>query len=220
MATLRQQYMKERHRIQSAISALKKKGIYVQSTDVLPELPQKFTKKRISQLKGIKTKEIRHIAKVLSDVEYVSVDTGEIRTYADILAHYKKIPDDWISDPAKLDLYRYQEGYISYPDGTDIIINNFRREFIDKYPNQAGQIVERMLNNMLVTNSREDVAFALEQARQYGIIKDVIIYASANDSRLYSAINDILDFLPEMGDLTKQDFIDAFESGEDWEAPI
>lgn len=212
--------MKERHRIQSAISALKKKGIYVQSADVLPELPQKFTKKRINQLKGIKTKEIRDIAKALSDVEYVSVETGEIATYADILAHYKKIPDDWISDPAKLDLYRYQESYISYPDGVDIIINNFKRDFIDKYPNKAGQIVERMLNNMFATNTRVDVAFALEEARHYEIIQDVIIYASANDSRLYSAINDILDFLPEMGDLTKQEFIEAFEFAEDWEVPL
>lgn len=220
MTSLKRQYMKERHRIQSAVSALKKKGIYVQSADVLPELPQKFTKKGISQLKGIKTKQIRDIAKALSDVEYVSLDTGEIATYADILAHYKKIPEEWTSDTAKLDLYRYQEGYTSYPDGADIIINNFERDFIDKYPNQAGQIVERMLNNMLATNSREDVAFALEEARHYRIIQDVIIYASANDSRLYSAINDILDFLPEMGDLTKQEFIDAFESGEDWEAPI
>ena len=220
MATLKQQYMKERHRILSAISALKKKGIYVQSTDVLPELPQKFTKNRISQLKAIKTKEIRDIAKALSGVEYVSLDTGEIATYADILAHYKNIPEDWTTDPTKLDIYRYQEGYITYPDGADIIINNFERDFIDKYPNQAGQIVERMLNNMLATNSREDVAFALEEARNYGLIKDVIIYASANDSRLYSAINDILAFLPDMGDLTKQDFIEAFESGEDWEAPV
>ena len=115
MATLKQQYMKERHRIQSAISALKKKGVYVQSSDVLPQLPTKFTKSRVEQLKGIKTKQIRDIAKSLGQVEYVSLESGEISTYSDILAHYKKIPEDWVSDPAKLDMYRYQEGYISYP---------------------------------------------------------------------------------------------------------
>lgn len=71
--TRKQEYMKERKRIQQAISREKKSG-YIAPENLLPDIPKRITKASINRLKKITPKTIR------SKSELVDFTTGEIIT--------------------------------------------------------------------------------------------------------------------------------------------
>ena len=71
--TRKQEYMKERKRIQQAISRVKKSG-YIPPENLLPDIPKRITKASINRLKKITPKMIR------SKSELVDFTTGEIIT--------------------------------------------------------------------------------------------------------------------------------------------
>lgn len=71
--TLKQEYMKERSRIQQAISRQRKSG-YIPPENLLPHIPKRITKASINRLKKITPKTIR------SKSELVDFTTGEIIT--------------------------------------------------------------------------------------------------------------------------------------------
>ena len=69
--TLRQEYNKERKRIQHAISQQKKSG-YIVPENMLPDIPKRITKASINRLKKITNKTIR------SKSPLIDFKTGEI----------------------------------------------------------------------------------------------------------------------------------------------
>lgn len=71
--TRKQEYMKERRRIQQAISQQKKSG-YIIPENLLPDIPKRITKASVNRLKKITPKTIR------SKSELVDFTTGEIIT--------------------------------------------------------------------------------------------------------------------------------------------
>ena len=71
--TRKQEYMKERKRIQQAISRQKKSG-YIIPENLLPDIPKRITKASINSLKKITPKTIR------SKSELIDFTTGEIIT--------------------------------------------------------------------------------------------------------------------------------------------
>ena len=71
--TRKQEYMKERKRIQQAISRQKKSG-YITPENLLPDIPKRITKASINRLKKITPKTIR------SKSELIDFTTGEIIT--------------------------------------------------------------------------------------------------------------------------------------------
>ena len=79
--TRKQEYMKERKRIQQAITREKKSG-YIVPESLLPDIPKRITKASINRLKKITPKTIR------SKSELVDFTTGEIITKES--SNYKK----------------------------------------------------------------------------------------------------------------------------------
>lgn len=71
--TRKQEYMKERKRIQKAISRQKKSG-YIIPENLLPDIPKRITKASINRLKKITSKMIR------SKSDLIDFTTGEIIT--------------------------------------------------------------------------------------------------------------------------------------------
>lgn len=71
--TRKQEYMKERKRIQKAISRQKKSG-YIITENLLPDIPKRITKASINRLKKITPKMIR------SKSDLIDFTTGEIIT--------------------------------------------------------------------------------------------------------------------------------------------
>lgn len=69
--TIRQQYMKERRRIQSFIRRAQKRG-YIIPESILPIIPKNITKSSINRLKKITPD------KIYSKSEYINKETGEL----------------------------------------------------------------------------------------------------------------------------------------------
>lgn len=71
--TLREQYVKQRKRIQSSISSMRKRG-YIIPESLLPAIPKRITQSSVSRLTKIKPANIR------SKSQFVDIRTGEITT--------------------------------------------------------------------------------------------------------------------------------------------
>ena len=71
--TIREQYLKERRRIQRFIRSATKRG-YIIPENILPDIPKRVTRASVSRLKKITPE------RIYSKSQYVSRETGEIKT--------------------------------------------------------------------------------------------------------------------------------------------
>ena len=71
--TIREQYLQERRRIQRFIRSATKRG-YIIPENILPDIPKRVTRASVSRLKKITPE------KIYSKSQYVSRETGEIKT--------------------------------------------------------------------------------------------------------------------------------------------
>lgn len=213
-------YRKQVKRLKQAVRRAEKRG-YIIPDDIIPNQPKRITRKSVERLKKITTKDI------YSKAEWIDIETGELikGEKARKLERYKSAKK--AAQTRKEKRYNAQQGeseyyypqYETFPSAADIIIGNFRADVISRYPEGAGKVLERFLNNALAQHTKEDVAKMLELGRERGLLSDIIIYASRNSDLLYDKISEMLDFLPEIGNLEKQQIIDSLEMEEDWEYP-
>ena len=202
LTPIKQQYRKERRRVQSAMRRLEKQG-YVLPDDLLPSIPKKITQASINRLKKITSESIYKKSKKLD------FETGEITP--GIVAR-DKARSERAKEAARRRAFKQ---YTKFPSGADIIINNYRIDVIGRFPKIAGPILTRWLDILLSRTSKEDVANMLETAASHGVIIDYKV--AYNRDTLMSAIADFMDYLGNVE--LKKDLIDMLEFEEDWEAP-
>ena len=226
---IKDDYMKQRRRIQRAISRMEKGG-YILPENVLPPIPKRITRASV-----------RRLEKISSDVlykksRYVDIETGEIIT--GIVARdrkrseaakkaaetrrrnkkYKSLEQDigpMRPDKSREDrsYYKPYEPYEELPRQEDIIITNFI-ETIEHFPEVAEPLLREWLNGLLRDYSRRDVAEMLERAAADGIGVDYTVAYDAD--LLIDRIAEIQDYLPgaSRGNLNK--IIEHLEEWEHW----
>lgn len=202
LTPIKQQYRKERRRVQSAMRRLEKQG-YVLPDDLLPSIPKKITQASINRLKKITSESIYKKSKKLD------FETGEITP--GIVAR-DKARSERAKEAARRRAFKQ---YTKFPSGADIIINNYRIDVIGRFPKIAAPILTRWLDILLSRTSKEDVANMLETAASHGVIIDYKV--AYNRDTLMSAIADFMDYLGNVE--LKKDLIDMLEFEEDWEVP-
>lgn len=213
---IQQQYKKERNRIQSAMRRLEKQG-YVLPDDLLPSVPKKVTQASINRLKKITTEAI-YKKSVRLDVETGEITPGIVARDKARSQRAKEVARrrSFKQEYASPQFYTEPPQYTTFPSGADIIINNFRSDVIGRFPESAGPILNRWLDDLLAQQDKEDVANMLETAAANGV---VINYKVAyNTEALMGAIADFMDYLDTTSGF-KQDLMDALEFEEDWEFP-
>lgn len=213
-------YRKQVKRLKQAVRRAEKRG-YIIPDNIIPEHPKRITRKSVERLKKITTKDIYAKSEKL-DLETGELITGEEARKAERSAASKKAAQTrrekrYNSELGESEYYNPQ--YETFPSAADIVISNFRADVISRYPEGAGKVLERFLNNALAQHTKEDVAEMLEMGRERGLLSDIVIYASRNSDLLYDKISEMLEFLPEIGNLEKQQIIDSLEMEEDWENP-
>ncbi|EMX2557992.1 hypothetical protein AAGT75_005288 [Escherichia coli] len=202
LTPIKQQYRKERRRVQRSMRRLEKQG-YVLPDDLLPSIPKKITQASINRLKKITSESIYKKSKKLD------FETGEITP--GIVAR-DKARSERAKEAARRRAFKQ---YTKFPSAADIIINNYRIDVIGRFPKIAGPILTRWLDILLSRTSKEDVANMLETAASHGVIIDYKV--AYNRDTLMSAIADFMDYLGNVE--LKKDIIDMLEFEEDWEAP-
>lgn len=206
LTPIQQQYRKERRRIQNAMNRLEKQG-YVLPKDLLPSMPKKVTQGSINRLKKITSESIYKKSKKLD------FETGEITP--GIVAR-DKARRSFKQEYASPQFYTEPPQYTTFPSGADIIINNFRADVIGRFPESAGPILNRWLDDLLAQQDKEDVANMLETAAANGVVIDYKV--AYNTDALMGAIADFMDYLDTTSGF-KQDLMDSLEFVEDWEFP-
>lgn len=216
LTPIQQQYRKERRRIQNAMNRLEKQG-YVLPKDLLPSMPKKVTQASINRLKKITSESIYKKSKKL-DFETGEITPGIVARdkarsqRAKEAARRRSFKQEYASPQ----FYTEPPQYITFPSGADIIINNFRSDVIGRFPESAGPILNRWLDDLLAQQDKEDVANMLETAAANGVVIDYKV--AYNTEALMGAIADFMNYLDTTSGF-KQDLMDALEFEEDWEFP-
>lgn len=138
-----QEYRKQRKRIQSTISRLRKKG-YFPAINILPDTPKKITKGSVRRLQKI---DIEYIYK---KSVFLDVETGELlegRQPKSKTKTGKKKKTDQQKD--------------SYADFTDMVIREYIRQ-ISRFPQKIAEIVLGKFDEAIKKSGKDAVALALQ----------------------------------------------------------
>lgn len=159
--TRKQEYMKERKRIQQAISWQKKSG-YIPPENLLPDIPKRITKASINRLKKITPKTIR------SKSELVNFTTGEIITKES--SNYKKSVVKTNRELVKLARQKQKKEMNETEDGLPIA---------------TFDVIEH-IRNKIINLTRKDGTRPVEiEGRKQGLLKifdDNVSYYDYNDN--------------------------------------
>lgn len=148
--TRKQEYMKERRRIQQAISREKKSG-YIVPESLLPDIPKRITKASINRLKKITPKTIR------SKSELVDFTTGEVITKES--SNYKKSVIKTNKELVKLARQKQKKG-----------MNGFNETEGD-LPIATFDVIEH-IRNQIINLTRKDGTRPVEiEGRKQGLLK-------------------------------------------------
>lgn len=148
--TRKQEYMKERKRIQQAISRGKKSG-YIPPENLLPDIPKRITKASINRLKKITPKTIR------SKSELVDFTTGEIITKESPI--YKKSVVKTNKELVKLARQKQKKE-----------MNGFN-ETEDGLPIATFDVIEHIRNQIINLTRKEGTRPVEIEGRKQGLLK-------------------------------------------------
>lgn len=151
--TIREQYLQERRRIQRFIRSATKRG-YIIPENILPDIPKRVTRASVSRLKKITPE------KIYSKSQYVSRETGEIKTGKAGRAEERKAASRKAAETRrrKEETSRAKKEYI--PRASDIILSNLRETLANFVP--SGQMSRFMQENAV--NNRNYALGILDDA--------------------------------------------------------
>ena len=179
--TIREQYMQERRRIQSFIRSATKRG-YIIPENTLPDIPNRVTRASVSRLKKITPE------KIYSKSQYVSRETGEIKTGKAGRVEERKAASRKAAETRrrKEETSRAKNEYI--PRASDIILSNLRETLASFVP--SGQMSRFMQENAV--NNRNYALGILDDAIKELGEEQVAKNIQKNSQQISSLIEEIL----------------------------
>lgn len=164
MATIKEEYRKQRRNLQRKINRAKKRG-YIFSDDLMPSIPKRPTKSSISRLNQL-SKDLYKKAR------YIDIETGEIlagaqgRKLERRKAAYKAQQtkkgkkEFWTSDITPIP-QKYEKQKEQYANFANTVIAEYRRQ-INMYPAKVASIVLSALSRAIEKSGKAVVAMRLE----------------------------------------------------------
>lgn len=208
------EYRKNRRRIQRAIMDLTKRG-YEVPENILPSIPKRVTEGSVRRLQKI-TKNVLYKKSIVIDYE-----TGEIipglkakEIEAAVKRERRKAERELRkAEPVVVEPYSKE-----LPQYADIIISGFKYTIESHFPNSAGPIIIRWLNNLITRYDKNDVADMLESAANKGIKIDYKIAYSSE--LLLNKLAEFMNLMEGIPEGRKLEIIESLELEEDWELPV
>ena len=143
-----QEYRKQRKRIQSTISRLRKKG-YFPAINILPDIPKRITQGSVRRLQKI---DIEYIYK---KSVFLDVETGEL---IEGRKPKRKAKEKNNTKNKKEKTGQQKE---RYADFTDMVIREYINQ-ISRFPKKVAEIVMRKLDEAIKKSGKDNVAYALQ----------------------------------------------------------
>ena len=135
------EYRKQRKRIQSTISRLKKSG-YFPAINILPDIPKRITQSSVRRLQKI---DIEYIYK---KSVHLDIETGELLE--------GRQPKSKRKQKKRTD--KQKERYVDF---TDMVIREYKNQ-ISRFPAKVAEIIFRKLDEAIQKSGKDNVAYALQ----------------------------------------------------------
>lgn len=217
-------YSKQVKRIKQFISRAEKRG-YQFSENTLPQKP-----KRVTQAS------VRKLAKLTPEKLYKKAVYGGLASGGEILPATEGVKLERslrAKKAAETRKYRLAEpvqeptntpGFIPPENISEdetffdaVIINNFKAH-VRQFNEHASNLLLSWLDRILETNDMYDVATMLNDGAEAGLIVTYQIVYSQD--KLTQYMSEMLDYLPEAGELFKTEMMDAMEEEENFSSPV
>lgn len=214
-------YNKQLRRIKQFVRRAEKRG-YVFSENIIPKKPKRVTKASVKKLQKITPKELYKKAQYAGSATHGEIVSGEEGRKAERKASAEKAAKTKKKKKStQFPKQTEQKVNVSRETlttdinlFTNIVIKNFRNHL--KNLNEVVYIkLTNWLNNLLSRYGADDVAIMLNEGAENGVIANYQIVYS-ND-KIINYISEMLDYLPEIGEFSKAEIMDAFEQDEDYE---
>ena len=221
-------YSKQVKRIKQFINRAEKRG-YQFSENVLPQRP-----KRITQAS------VRKLAKLTPEKLYQKAVYGGLASYGEIVPGTEGVKLERslrakkAAETRKYRLkYRLAEpaqeptntpGFVPPENISEdesffdaVVITGFKAH-VRQFNEHASNLLLSWLDRILATNDVHDVATMLNDGAEAGLIVNYQIVYSQD--KLTQYMSEMLDYLPEAGELFKAEIMDAMEEEEDFSGPL
>lgn len=202
-------YKKELDRIKRAVRRAEKKG-YTVDTSFIPETPKRVSKQAIQRLKNFKGGQVYEHATKLDKA------TGELVKGVDIRKKERSeaAKRGWETRRRKKRGLTSPKPVPDFPKFSDIIIQNYHDNIKD-FQDPVKSILDRWEEKIINSEGREAFAEMLQKGAEQGVF--IGYYLSSDQETAIRVISKLLDFLPNLGNLTKDTITDLLEYDEDWE---
>ena len=216
-------YNKELRRIKQYIRRAEKRG-YQFKDNVIPERPNRITKASVKKLKKIRPETLYK-----KSVYGGKATFGEIVKGTEGRKAERKLASQRASETRKL---RKQVKTATVPDPRFIpptsisddtsfydrvTISGFKQH-VSVFNERASTMLKTWLDKLLQNHSEHDVATMLNDGVENGnIVTYQIVYSR---DKLVEYMSNMLDYLPDEGELFKEQFMEAMEYEEDYSDPL
>lgn len=216
-------YSKQVRRIKQFIRRAEKRG-YQFDEDVIPQRP-----KRITQAS------VRKLAKLTPEKLYQKAEYGGSASYGEVVSVVKgaRLERSLRAKAAETRKYRLAEprqeptntqGFVSPENISEdtsffdaVVITGFKSH-VRQFNEHASNLLLSWLDRILATNDAHDVATMLNDGAEVGLLVTYQIVYSQD--KLTQYMSQMLDYLPEAGELFKAEMMDAMEQEEDFSSPL
>lgn len=217
-------YSKQVKRIKQFMRRAEKRG-YQFSENVLPQKP-----KRVTQAS------VRKLAKLTPEKLYQKATYGGLASYGEIVPGTEGVKLERslrAKKSAETRKYRLAEpkqeptntkGFIPPENISEdesffdaVVITGFKAH-VRQFNEHASNLLLSWLDRILATNDVHDVATMLNDGAEAGLIINYQIVYSQD--KLTQYMSEMLDYLPEAGELFKAEMMDAMEEEEDFSSPL
>ena len=227
---LKKEYMKERRRVQNAISRMKKAGYDVSGIEV-PKIPQRITPGSVSRLKKqFSTKKLYEKATYTTpEGEVISGTRAKVR----IARGKREAKKEKTAPLPKTAPIETEESFLSE---ADVIIENFRaeateilhphsREWMEQKADSAEAEFNSFLDSMITEHGKEKVAMDIKEKVDWGALVDNIKFDSLPPMKGYEIMPGFFtqlraifgaeetDKLQQIVDFESDEFVEVDEEG-------
>lgn len=223
-------YEKERRRVQQFIYRARKRG-YSFPEDIIPQKPKRITQASVRRLQKLKPETLYKKATYGGEATYGEIVSGtegrkaeKEATKAKAQASRKrkktarkegvkkeKIDNEISFTPPAPKVNVYSSAF------SEAVIANYKAHIAQFNPH-AQSLLNSWLNRIISAHGVDDTAQMLEDAANAGLLLNYqIVY---DDKKLAQYMADMMDYLPEAGELFKEEMAEAMEEEEDFSLPI
>ena len=216
LTALEKKYKQQRRRIQRFISTHEKRGYSF--GNVLPRIPKKITQASVRRLEKITPQYLYQRGQYGGELSYGEIVSAKRGLILEKQEHKRVKEEQKLLQQREIKARQYHTNAKGFKVPTNIssdkslydhsVIQGFRINLLN-YNEHANLILNTWLDKILAIRDIHDVAVMLERGADAGyLVNRKIVYDRTQMNNYMSAM---LDYLPDVGPLTKSEIMEAME---------